>query len=243
MPPVVLLHGCGGTARATFEATGMLAALLRVGRAPLVLDLPGHGPGDQAHDPQAYADLAGMIALSLPEGPIDAIGYSLGGKLLLELAIRTPGRFRRLVLGGVGDNVFAPETVAAAAASALEHGPTADTPLAVLAFLRTWEPGCNDALAIAAVLRRPPNPVFTQSRLAAVQAAVLLVNGDADPAAGASGLLRNALPDARLETLPGVDHFGLPGQAEFIAHAADFLAAPIGGVPTPDRRGGRLETR
>jgi len=221
----------------------MLSALRRAGRTGLALDLPGHGPGAQAHDPQAYADLAGMITARLPEGPIDAIGYSLGGKLLLELAIRSPGRFRRLVLGGVGDNVFAPETVAAAAAAALEHGPTADTPAPVLAFLRTWEPGWNDALAIAAVLRRPPNPVFTHARLAAVRAAVLLVNGDADPAARASGLLRDALPGARLTTLPGVDHFGLPGQAEFITSATDFLAAPTRGVSTPDSRGGRLETR
>ncbi len=238
--PVVLLHGCGGTARATFETTGMLAAMHRAGFAPLAPDLPGHGPGGHPHEPAAYADMAGMIAPRLPEGPLDAVGYSLGGKLLLELAIRAPGRFRRLVLAGVGDNVFAPETVAEAAASALEHGPTADTPAPVLAFLRTWEPDRNDALAVAAVLRRPPNPVFTLARLAAVKASVLLINGDADPAARVSTQLREALPDSRLLTLPGVDHFGLPGQAGFIAGAVDFLAAALdhgGGVATGKLQG------
>ena len=69
--------------------------------------------------------------------------------------------------------------------------------------------------------------MFTRARLAAVTASVLLINGDADPAARVSTQLRQALPDARLLTLPGVDHFGLPGQAGFIAGAADFLAAPL----------------
>ena len=89
----------------------------------------------------------------------------------------------RLVLGGIGDNVFAPESIAEAAAHALERGATADTPPPVLAFLRTWEPERNDALAIAAVLRRPPNPTFTRSGLGRIAQPVLIVNGDADPVA------------------------------------------------------------
>ena len=86
---------------------------------------PGHGQGSAITPIRpSYADLAGSAAEStLPSQPFDAVGYSLGGKLLLELAIRLPGRIGRMVLGGVGDNVFAPETVAAAAAAALEKGP------------------------------------------------------------------------------------------------------------------------
>lgn len=222
-PPVVLLHGCGGDARATFEATGLADAFRKAGRTVLAPGLPGHGRGERSRDPAAYADLAGSILAGLPEQRFDAVGYSLGGKLLLEIAIRAPERIGRMVLGGVGDNVFAPEAVAEAAAAALEHGPQPDTPPPVLAFLRTWDPEANDALAIAAVLRRPPNPVFDELRLAGVTSPVLLVNGEEDPAAGQSSRLRGWLPDARLVSLPGVDHFGLPSQPAFAEAAVRFI--------------------
>jgi len=227
-PALVLLHGCGGTARATFEATGLMDRFGETGRLPLALTLPGHGDGSRPRDPAAYADLAGLIAPELPRGRLDAVGYSLGGKLLLELAIRFPGRFRRLVLAGVGDNVFAPEGVAEAAASALEHGPGPDTPAPVRAFLSTFEPDHNDALAIAAVLRRPPNPVFSEERLAAIDAEVLLVNGQDDPAAGDCRRLQGALPGSGVLMLPGVGHFGVPADPAFVRAAVEFIARAEG---------------
>ena len=228
-PALVLLHGCGGTAQAAFEATGLIGRFRDASRPPLALTLPGHGHGPCSHDPAAYADLAGLIASQLPHGPLDAVGYSLGGKLLLELAIRSPGRFRRLVLGGVGDNVFAPEGVAAAAASALEHGPDRDTPAPVRAFLNTFEPDRNDALAIAAVLRRPPNPEFTEERLAAIEAEVLLINGQDDPAAGECRRLQGALRRSPgVVMLPGVGHFGVPAAPAFVRAAVEFIVRTEG---------------
>ena len=126
--PVVLLHGCGGSRESTFVSTGWLGALLQSGRAGLALHLPGHGTRPASHDPSTYADLAGLVLRDLPPGPFDVVGFSLGAKLALELAIRAPERTGRLVLGGIGDNVFAQESIAEAAARALEHGATVDTP-------------------------------------------------------------------------------------------------------------------
>jgi pimeloyl-ACP methyl ester carboxylesterase len=177
------------------------------------------GPRDPAH----YADLAGLVANELPTGPFDSVGFSLGAKLLLELALRMPERIGRMVLGGVGDNVFAPEGVAEQAARALECGLAADTPPAVLAFLRTWEPQRNDALAVAAVLRRAPNPVFTPERLARITQPVLIVNGADDPVARSASRLLGSLAQVKHQTLPGVGHFDLPAQAAFIRAAISFL--------------------
>src|SRR5690606_18912138 len=99
----------------------------------------GHGRAGPSHDPVAYADLGGTLQAGLPP-TFDLVGFSLGAKLALDIAVRFPARVRRMVLGGIGDNAFAPETIGDAAARALEHGPDDATPPAVQAFLATWDP-------------------------------------------------------------------------------------------------------
>lgn len=224
--PIVLLHGCGGSFASAFETTGWLDAIRAAGRSAVRIHLPGHGVIPAPHDPAYYADLAGLVMKELPDAPFDAVGFSLGAKLLLEIAIRIPERVVRLALGGVGDNVFAPEGVAEAAARALEFGPNADTPPPVLAFLKTWEPQRNDPLGVAAVLRRPPNPLFTPERLARVTQPVLIVNGAEDPVARQSSRLLDSLSAVTLRRIPGVGHFDLPAQAAFIRPTIDFLQGP-----------------
>lgn len=221
--PIILLHGCGGSPEAAFVSTGWVDALEATGRQVIAMDLPGHGPTKCSHDPKAYADMVGLLTARLPAGPFDAIGFSLGSKLLLGVALREPERIRRLVLGGIGDNVFAPEAIGEAAASALELGPSHDTPPPVLRFLETWEPHRNDGLAVAAVLRRPPNPVFSDDQLASIELPILLVNGSADPVGQNTIRLDRALKVARRLTLPEVSHFGLTAQPLFIHAALSFL--------------------
>jgi pimeloyl-ACP methyl ester carboxylesterase len=221
--PIVLLHGCGGSFESAFVKTGWLDAIRAAGREPFKVHLPGHGVIPASHQAADYADLTGQLLRSLPPGPFDAVGFSLGAKLLLELLLRVPERVGRAVLGGVGDNVFAPESIGEAAARALEHGPTAETPPPVLAFLQTWEPSRNDPLAVAAILRRPPNPVFTSERLSQISQPLLVVNGTADPVGRASTRLLGSLRNAQLKTIEGVGHFDLTAQPVFIRYAIDFL--------------------
>ena len=59
--------------------------------------------------------------------------------------------------------------------------------------------------------------------LAAIDAPVLVVLGDRDFAGPADRLLA-ALPDARLVTLRGVDHFGTPSDYGCIEAVTGFLA-------------------
>ena len=83
-PPVVLLHGFMGSA----AAWGSLPARLARDRTVVVPDLPGHGESDAPRDPAAYrvpavaAALAGAVSEIVP-GPVDWVGYSMGGRILL----------------------------------------------------------------------------------------------------------------------------------------------------------------
>lgn len=222
LPPVVLLHGCGGSPEQAFGQTGWVEAFRAAGRQVCAVRLPGHGRESPSHDPAAYADMALSALTDLPPGACDVVGFSLGAKLALDIAVRWPGRVRRMVLGGIGDNAFAPETVGEAAAAALEHGAGPDTPPGVRAFLCTWDPALNDPLAVAAVLRRPANPVLDEGRVQAIAAPVLVVNGADDFVMKLGSQLFAAL-GATPHVLPGVGHFDLTAQTEFRDIAVRFL--------------------
>jgi pimeloyl-ACP methyl ester carboxylesterase len=221
-PPVVLLHGCGSSPEQAFIRTGWLDAFAAAGRDALAPHLPGHGRGDLSHDPADYADLSAALLPRLPDGPLDLVGFSLGAKLALDIAVRWPQRVRRMVLGGIGDNAFAPETVGEAAASALEHGPGPATPPGVHAFLETWDPALNDPLSVAAVLRRPANPLLREDDIAAIRVPVSVINGEHDFVMSMGTRLFTALGSAPL-VLPDVGHFDLTEQPQFRDIAVRFL--------------------
>jgi pimeloyl-ACP methyl ester carboxylesterase len=91
-------------------------------------------------------------------------------------------------------------------------------------LLRLADGPGNDRAALVAFLRRPQRPL-TPADLARVTAQVLVVLGDQDPAGTLTrgdGLVA-ALPDARLVTLRGVDHFGTPADVRCMQAVLGFL--------------------
>lgn len=224
LPLTLLLHGWGGSSGTTFAATGWLNAIGATGRKALAINLPGHGGGG-SHDPADYADLAGEIGGRLPTGPVDIIGYSLGAKLALHLASSQPDRFRRIIAIGVGDNIFAPEPSGEDVASALERGIDDDTPTGVRAMVGYSRTSKSDSLALAAILRRPPNPVIEREALNTIGPRTLLINGADDRIAMPDGELRAALPGLTYIQLSGVNHLALPGDEVVRRSAIAFLDA------------------
>ena len=107
--PVVLVHGFATSSARTWGDNGWLDLLGDVGRHPVPIDLLGHGTADKPHDPAAYEALEALVEAQLPEGAVDAIGFSLGARVLLTLACDHPDRFSRLVLTGVGANLLRTE--------------------------------------------------------------------------------------------------------------------------------------
>ena len=185
------------------------------------VDLLGHGTAPKPHDPVAYAELEQRVAEVLPEGAVDAIGFSLGARVLLTLAAERPQRFARIVVGGVGANLFR-EEAADAVADAIEGETTTDHPLAQ-AFARFAQTPGNDPKALAACLRRPSTPM-TAEQLGNVTCPVLVVLGDRDEMGPADPLLE-ALPDATFVALRGVDHLATPGNFGFVDAALEFVDA------------------
>src|SRR5262245_45102783 len=168
LPPIALVHGWGGSYEGTYGATGWGAALAAAGRQVIEIDLPGHGRKTQwSHNPAAYADMAGGLDEMLPAGVLDAVGFSLGAKVVLELACRAPTRFRRIVVGGLGNNAFDKE-LGGVVAAALDQGLPAEFRARMPLVANYIDESPSDYRAIAAVNRRPHNPIADAARLATI---------------------------------------------------------------------------
>ena len=102
------VHGWGGSFATTWERNGFTALLADAGRPVIGVDLPRPWRSPKtarargvcrSHDPRVDA---------LPDDgtAIDAVGFSMGALTLLRTATEHPGALRRLVLAGIGKNVF-----------------------------------------------------------------------------------------------------------------------------------------
>jgi 2-succinyl-6-hydroxy-2,4-cyclohexadiene-1-carboxylate synthase len=119
-PPLVLLHGFTGSS----SAWGDLARRLACRRRVIAFDLPGHGASPTPRDPEQgrlpqVADALVRALASLEVRDADWIGYSLGARTALHVAVAHPVAVRSLVLEGgspgIADSV---ERAARAAADA-----------------------------------------------------------------------------------------------------------------------------
>ena len=222
LPAVLLVHGFASSFERNWRDTGFADLLSDAGREVIGPDLLGHGKADKPHDPAAYADLEAGVEAAMPaEGQLDAVGFSLGARVLLGIAARRPERFRKIVVGGVGANLFRggdPEPVARAVVGDI------DTDHPVARFFAAAAGGSgNDPKALAACLRRPDGGL-SRADLAKITSPVLVVLGDQDFAGPADPLLE-ALPDARLVTLSRCDHFATPKDFRFLDATLEFLEA------------------
>ncbi len=219
-PPVLLVHGFASSAEHNWRLPGWLDLLADCGRETIAVDLPGHGTAPKPADPAGYQGVEAHVAMAVQgRGPLDAIGFSAGAHVLLRLAADQPGTFRRLALLGIGRGVLEPadpEPIVAA----LTSEPDPEN-MSGMVFRRLADGLGNDRGALVAFLRRPQRPL-TPADLARVTAHVLVVLGDQDPAGPGDGLVA-ALPDARLVTLRGVDHFGTPADVRCMQAVLGFL--------------------
>lgn len=216
----VLLHGFAGT-RHTWDAVTERLEPERY--TPLALDLPGHGSAADAPRPITFA---GCVEHALARSPLQFVlcGYSLGGRVGLNIALAAPERVSRLVLvsstAGIADEAERAARRAADGllADALENEPFerfmdrwaaqpvfAEDPPEVHATMRA-EQRRNDPVALAAVLRGIGTGEMTPlwDRLAELKMPVTVLVGERDAKFHAPGRrMVELLPDAELKIVPG----------------------------------------
>jgi pimeloyl-ACP methyl ester carboxylesterase len=220
--PILLVHGLASSFEHNWQATGWVDILADQGRTVIGVDLPGHG-ANCAQDPAGISPAAAVLAAIGDRAQVDAVGFSAGGHALLAAAASAPRRFGKIALLGVGDRPARADGGADTArmVAGLEADAEPDDQVARVIWRLAATAG-NDRRAVAGYLRAP-HPALPLAGLAAIDAPVLVVLGDRDFAGPADQLLA-ALPNARLVTLRGVDHFGTPSDYGCIEAVTGFLA-------------------
>lgn len=238
MESVALVHGWGGSFANTWQRSGFTALLEDGGKRVIPVDLLGHGDAPKPHDPDEYGDLTerlfDAIDANSDEGPVEAVGFSLGAITLLNAAIAQPHRFSRIVLAGVGRNLIerdhaGAERIVAGLEQVIESGQNTPAALADMdhtarLFVQYAQQPGNDIRALAAVMRRPTLGPLDADRCTAVTCPVLVVVGDKD-FAHPGDELASWFPNGRCVTLPHIDHFATPEAFGFFDATLEFLDA------------------
>jgi pimeloyl-ACP methyl ester carboxylesterase len=227
-PAVMLIHGFASNRNEGWRRTGWLKAFEQRGDRVIALDLRGHGESLRSHDPADYghAAMAGDVAAlmdHLEAASASVIGFSLGARMALGLALDHPRKVQKLILAGIGERLFEPAREAGALAVAMraEDPAAIDHPL-LRSFRQFADEQGEDRLALAA-LSEGQGRAFTPEALFAVRAPTLVIVGSRDALAGRAEGLAEAIPGARAETVPVCDHFGLITHGLFKGKAFDFL--------------------
>lgn len=232
--PVLMIHGFGSSAEEHWVKTGMVERLARRSRV-LAYDARGHGHSDKPHDPADYG-LANMradaVALldHLKIARVRMIGYSMGGRITLEVLMRDPERLSAIVLGGYGEGgqIATPGQRHRIAAALLAEDPAVIEDVLARRFRRGAERNGKDLRALAACIgaeeTTDAESALDYEALRHAASPVLIATGDRDTIAGDPQPLKGWFRDARVALLEGADHVSLPADARFHQAVEDFLA-------------------
>ncbi len=217
-PPVVLLHGWGGSIASFGPIPSILAEHCHV----IALDLPGFGQTplpDRAWGARDYATMVGGFIRQRELAPVVVVGHSHGGRTAIALAAREPELIRKLVLvdsAGLVPRRSARYYLQVSSFKALRH-------VVSLPLLKRWENrilpwayrtlGSGDYQAAGDPVRRATLVKVVngdlRQLLPLIQAPTLLIWGSEDrvtPLADGK-LMERLIPDAGLVILEGAGHF------------------------------------
>jgi pimeloyl-ACP methyl ester carboxylesterase len=224
-PPVLLVHGFATSGVRTWSENGWVDLIGESGREVIVPDLLGHGTAEKPHDPLAYEHMHRDLLAVMPDQPIDAVGFSLGSRLLLMLATESPERFNHLILTATGEDVLRTHDMSSIADVLAGTGDPSERSPIESYFRQLAEAPGTDPMALAAVLRRSTNRALTAEELARATCRITIVVGDQD-FAGPGQPLVDLLPNAALVTVRGVDHSSTPKSFDVIDTVLRLLDEP-----------------
>ena len=234
--PLVVLHG----AYMTVDAMGEIVPGLAETRQVIAVELQGHGRTADIDRPLRYEHLADDVAALLRHLGIeeaDIFGYSLGGSVALQTAIRHPEIVRKMVLASSSYTSDGVHSEVWATIGTITPELFVGTP--IFEEYTRLAPNPDDFPTLVDKLKQLDMEPFAwpSEYIRAIEAPALLIIGDSDGTrpehavemfrllgGGVFGDIVG-LPSSQLAVLPGTSHFVPPGSG--VLDRADWLLSMI----------------
>lgn len=227
--PILLIHGFASNHVVNWGATGWIDTLKRDGRRVIAMDVRGHGRSAKLRDPAAYpldvlGDDAARLLDHLDIARADVMGYSMGARITVAMALSHQDRMRSMVLGGMGYAMVEGMVGEDAIVAALE-APSLDDVVGEpgRAYRKFADQTGSDALSLAACMRKARQTV-TPEELATIHIPTLIAIGDRDSVSGSGEKLAALIPDAESFVIPNRDHMLATGDRHYKEAVLAFLA-------------------
>jgi pimeloyl-ACP methyl ester carboxylesterase len=227
-PPLVLLHGGGSTIETSF---GKVLPSFAKTRQVIAFDQQGHGRTADIDRPFSFDQSAEDTAALLRHLKIekaDFFGYSNGGHIVLQIAIRNPGLVRKLV---VVSAMFQRDGSDPEFWESFKHAKLGDMPAELREACLRGAPHPEDLPRFFAksVQRMLDFKGWTPEDIHSIEAPTLVIIGDHDIVRPEHAVLMfRLLPDAQLAVLPGTDHMTIVNRSDWLLSMIEaFLDSPM----------------
>ena len=242
--PIVLLHGSFMNIPLNWSQT---IPLLAKDRKVIVAEMQAHGRTKDISREFSYEGMADDVSGLLKHLKIDSadiLGYSMGGGIAFQFAVRHPEQLRRLVVlsGTYTHDGWWPEV------EAMWPGINADmfkgTPVQ-----KQYDSFGHDPAKFSEFVKKVMSPDIKKydwsKDVKKIQAPIFMAIGDADgvryehalelfraKGGGKMGDLLPSLPNSRLAIIPGTTHIGMMNRTDWlIPMITDFLDSDLNAKP------------
>lgn len=233
VPTLVLVHGFSGAALDFALVADDLASDRRV----VTLDQRGHGHSTKTGHVEGYSleqlvDDLSVVLEKVGDGPVDLLGHSMGGQVVMGLVLSRPDLVSSLVLMDTSARSFEPEDEAIAAVvhawidafdptqgmpdslsiggpedALIEAATTPEWQAAKAVSFAGMDPYAIKALGVALLADADDRKVVLEPRLAAITCPTTVIAGEHDhPLVDQAPGLSGSVADGRLTVIEGAYH-------------------------------------
>ena len=231
--PTVLVHGFASNKEVNWVLPGWVRTLTGARRRVIALDNRGHGASAKLYDPAAYSsslmadDVRALLDhLSLRQA--DVLGYSMGARIAVFLALAHPNRVRSVVSGGLGIHLvdegggFGSQQAEKIAQGLEAPVASAVTDPMARQFRAFAEQTHSDLRALAACMRGS-RQALSPADVERLSVPLVVAVGEQDTIAGSAQELAALIAGAQALVIPNRDHMLAVGDRVFKAGVLNFL--------------------
>lgn len=227
-PPLILLHGGGSTIETSF---GKVLSALAKNRQVIAFEQQGHGHTADIDRPftfeQSAEDTVALLQY-LKISKSDFFGYTNGGHIALDIAIRHSDLVRKLVVESI---MFNRDGSDPGFWESFKHAKLEDMPVELREVYLRVAPHPEDLPTFFAksVQRMLDFKGWTSKEVQSIDAPTLVIIGDRDIVRPEHAVLMfHLLPNAQLAILPDTDHMTIVKRSDWLLSMIEaFLDLPM----------------